>query len=92
MPAGSTKYQISWEKNAECKGWLSPLKLPDGTASITRAKCSWCDSDFSITSGEWKDIKSHFNSKKHEKFAAAKIGTKSVVDFIGIFLYLACFA
>lgn len=80
MPAGATKYSKAWESLPECQGWLSLSVLKDGTE---KANCSWCNSHFTFKHGGLKDVKSHANTKKHQQYAQAKVGTKSVTTFIG---------
>lgn len=82
MPSNVTKYSKAWEKLPECQGWLSLLVSKDDKE---RAQCSWCNSNFSITHGGLKDVKTHSKSKKHQQYAQAKVGTKSVDAFIGKF-------
>lgn len=77
MPS-STKYNSSWESLPECQGWLSALKLPDNTYSTERAKCAWCNSDFSITHGGLSDVKKHAKRKCHLEFVQAKLTTRPI--------------
>lgn len=77
MP-NATKYNPKWEKLPECQGWLSALKLKNNTLSTERAKCSWCDCDFSITNGGLSDVRKHIKTKNHTTFANAKL-TKNPV-------------
>lgn len=75
----ATKYNKSWELLPQCKGWLTAMKLPDGTDSTERAKCIRCDSDFSITHGGLGDVNLHESRKKHQDFVKAKLTTMPVV-------------
>lgn len=74
----ATKYNPKWEKLVECQGWLSQLKLRDDTYSEERAKCIWCDCDFSISHGGLNDVRKHANRKNHVDLMKAKMTTKSV--------------
>lgn len=78
MP-NATKYNSKWEKLPECQGWLSALKLKNNTYSTERAKCSWCNCDFSITHGGLSDVKKHAKTKNHTTFANAKLTTNPVM-------------
>lgn len=76
----ATKYNKNLENLSHCKGWLSALKLKDGTLSTERAKCSWCDTDFSITHGGMRDVNKHANRNMHKEFVNAKLTTKPAIE------------
>lgn len=76
----ATKYNQKWETLSQCQGWLTALKLNDGTNSTGRAKCSWCDTDFSITHGGLSDVNTHAQRKKHEDFVKVKLTTKPATE------------
>lgn len=78
----ATKYNSKWEKLPECEGWLTALKLKDDSYSTERAKCIWCDCDFSISHGGLNDVKRHAKTKNHLEFVKAKFSTKSVPAFL----------
>lgn len=79
MPTQPTKYSPSWEKLPEFSGWLTAF-TKNGKIVTDRAKCKWCDKDFSIWHGGINDVKTHAKGTKHEDFAKAKMTTMSVVD------------
>lgn len=80
MPSKETKYSVFWENDPMFRGWLTASKRPDGA---TRAKCKWCDSDFSIGHSGKSDLIKHMKSVKHKDFAKAKVEAKSCSDIFG---------
>lgn len=82
MPAGGTKYSKTWEQLPQCRGWLSRIVLKDGTE---KARCSLCNSDFSVSNAGFTDVRKHFKSGTHVKLAEAKVSTKSIATLFGKF-------
>lgn len=80
MSKVQTKYSVLWETEPQYKGWL---RKSDKKDAESRAKCLWCNSDFSVASGGKNDVKRHLQSDKHTKNANAKVAQKSVVQFCG---------
>lgn len=85
MAPVDTKYSILWQDDALFKSWLRKSDRPDGA---TRAKCIWCNSDFSVASGGKYDVKKHMNNAEHKKIANARLQQKSMADYSGIFLLI----
>ena len=70
MPPTVTKYSVLWESEIQFRGWLRKSDKPDGA---TRAKCIWCNSDFSVASGGKYDVTRHMKSESHKKIAVNKV-------------------
>lgn len=80
MPGTNTKYSVLWETEPQFRGWLTRSDKKDGA---TRAKCIWCNSDFSVANGGKRDVMKHMKTDQHTKNANAKVAQKSVVEFRG---------
>lgn len=80
MAPKDTQYSVLWQDDPRFKAWLRKSDKPNGA---TRAKCIWCNSDFSVASGGIYDVKRHMNGADHKKIAEARLKQKSVVDFTG---------
>lgn len=75
-----TKYSILWESEPRFRGWLRKSDRKDGES---RAKCIWCNYDFSVASGGKYDVNKHLRCEQHKKNANAKVTQKSVAEFCG---------
>lgn len=80
MPPTSTKYSVLWESEQEFKGWLRKSDKKDWA---TRAKCIWCNADFSVANGGKHDVIKHLKSNTHKQIANARIGQKSIAEYSG---------
>lgn len=77
-----TKYSNSWEQLPEFKQWLTAV----GSDS-SKAKCLWCNSEFSISHGGKNDVTAHSRRNKHVEILSSKITTPPVAKFFGIIYY-----
>lgn len=75
-----TKYSKSWESNDEFKGWITSVK-----GELSKAKCLWCNSEFSVGAAGINDVRAHAKRNKHVQIVNAKIATKSAVQYFGSF-------
>lgn len=78
-----TKYSKNWENLPDFRGWLTQVK-----DNVSRARCSWCNADFSIAHGGKNDIVKHMRTKKHQEVVKSKLTTKPVIDCFGKFFYI----
>lgn len=76
----ATKYSKSWEQLPEFKGWLTSVGSDE-----SRAKCLWCNSEFSVAHGGRNDAMAHSKRNKHLEIVASKIATPPVHQFFGIY-------
>lgn len=58
----TTKFQINWLDNPEFKDWIQ--QLPN---DIKKAKCSICQSTFSLSNMGTRALRSHAKSAQHQK-------------------------
>lgn len=75
MPKQETNYSKAWEKDDRFKEWIAESNRPD---KYSRARCKWCNSDFSIGHGGVSDLIKHTTGKKHKDFEKARLTVKSV--------------
>lgn len=81
MPKQSTKYSKGWEQTPEFKDWLAPV-----SSNQSKAKCLWCNSEFSVANGGKSDVTGHSKSKKHLEIVSTKINTPPARQIFGICL------
>lgn len=84
MAPVSTNYSVLWENMPEFKGWLRKSDKPN---CQTRAKCIWCNSDFSVANGGLYYVRKHMGSEEHRNIAKARLKQKSFVDYAGKILF-----
>lgn len=77
MPA--TKYSKAWENLSDFKGWLSSHK-----DNVNKARCLWCNTEFSISHAGKNDVEKHMNTKKHQSVVKDKLTTKPAGECFGV--------
>lgn len=82
MPKQGTKYSKTWEKLPEFKEWLVSVESDN-----SKAKCLWCNYEFSISHGGKNDVTSHSKRKQHMDIQSTKITTPPVREFFGIYCF-----
>lgn len=85
MPA-ATKYSKTWEIIPDFKNWLSQ------GPHDKKARCSWCNSVFSISHGGKNDVIKHKNTRNHQELKKLKLTTKPAIQCFGmcVFYILRC--
>lgn len=76
-----TKYSVLWENEPQYRGWLRKSDKKDGAS---RAKCLWCNSDFSVGIGGKYDVNKHMRTELHKEMANAKVKQKSVAESFAV--------
>lgn len=69
MAPTNTKYSVLWESEPQFRGWLRKSDKKDGEY---RAKCIWCNSDFSVANGGKYDVMKHMRTETHKKMRTQK--------------------
>lgn len=73
MPA-ATKFSKTWEIIPDFKNWLSQ------GPHDKKARCSWCNSVFSISHGGKNDVIKHMNTRNHQELKKLKLTTKPAIQ------------
>lgn len=84
MPKQETNYSKLWENDDRYKHWIAESNSKD---KVHRAKCKWCDTDFSIGHGGTHDLDKHANTTKHKGFQKARLTVPSVQSMFCEFFF-----
>lgn len=78
-----TKYSNQWESDPRFENWLQSSQKEE-----TKAKCKWCNCEFSIAHKGKRDVETHMDSKKHKDIVKNRLTTKPATAFFSCKYFL----